>query len=147
MPGITGEITIARPVEEVFDFVADETKEPQYNPDMVRADRQTDGPIGTGTRYSAAVRSGGRTTEMTIEVTAYERPTLLASATTLAQADIAYVLRFEPVPEGTRMRWTGQVRPHGALRLLGPLVTWVGARQERRNWERLKAHLEAVSPP
>jgi uncharacterized protein YndB with AHSA1/START domain len=142
MPDITGEITIARPVEEVFDFVADQSREPEYNPGMVRAEKVTAGPIGTGTRFRSAVRSGGRTAEMTIEMTAYERPTLLASTTTLAQADIAYLLRFEPVPGGTRMSWSGRVRPYGALRLLGPLVTWMGARQERRNWTRLKTHLE-----
>lgn len=35
---IEGEITIARPVEVVFDFVADATNEPRYNPSMVRAE-------------------------------------------------------------------------------------------------------------
>ena len=34
---IEGEIVITRPVEEVFDFVADERNEPRYNPHMRRA--------------------------------------------------------------------------------------------------------------
>jgi uncharacterized membrane protein len=29
---VTGEIVIERPIDEVFDFVADERNEPQYNP-------------------------------------------------------------------------------------------------------------------
>ena len=32
---------IARPVEEVFDFVADERNEPRYNPRMLRAEKLT----------------------------------------------------------------------------------------------------------
>lgn len=48
---IEGEITIGRPVEAVFDYVADQTNEPQYDPNMVRAEKVTAGPIGKGTRF------------------------------------------------------------------------------------------------
>ena len=86
----------------------------------------------------------GRTVEMLIACTGYDRPTLFATTTTMAQADISYTLRFEPVDASTRMRWAGQVRPKGGFRLLGPLITWIGRRQERRIWASLKAHLETA---
>jgi hypothetical protein len=57
---------------------------------------------------------------MLIENTDYDRPRLLASTTTMKQIDIAYTLKFELVADGTRMRWSGEVRPKGGLRLLGP---------------------------
>jgi hypothetical protein len=79
-----------------------------------------------------------------IECTSYDRPKLFATTTTMAQADISYTLRFDPAAAGTRMRWSGQVRPKGALRLLGPLITWLGTRQEQRIWASLKKHLEAT---
>jgi uncharacterized protein YndB with AHSA1/START domain len=145
MARIEGEITISRPVDMVFDYVADQTNEPQYNSSMVRAEKVTAGPIGKGTRFRSAVRSAGRTAEMLIEFTDYNRPRLLASTTTMKQADVEYMLRFEPVPEGTRMRWSGQVRPKGAFRLLGPLITWLGRRQEQQIWQSMKNHLEG--PP
>ena len=88
----------------------------------------------------------GRTAEMLIEYTGYDRPMLLASATTMQQADISYTLRFEPSAAGTRMRWSGQARPKGAFRLLGPVITWMGIRQEQRIWTSLKEHLEAAPP-
>lgn len=144
MARIEGQITIGRPVEVVFDFVADQTNEPQYNPKMVRAEKETAGPIGKGTRFRSAVRSGGRTAEMLIENTGYDRPRLLVSTTTMKQMDIAYTLEFEPRADGTRMRWSGEVRPKGGLRLLGPLVTWMGTRQEQRIWSSLKSHLEGA---
>lgn len=34
--------------------------------------------------------------------------------------------------EGTRMRWSGRVRPKDATRLAGPLITRLGKRQEQR---------------
>ena len=144
MAGIEGEILIDQPVDVVFDYVADQSNEPQYNPRMVRAEKITPGPVGKGTQFRSAVASMGRTAEMLIECTGYDRPTLLASATTMAQADFSYVLTFEPAAAGTRMRWSGQVRPKGAFRLLGPVITWLGIRQEQRIWASLKQHLEAA---
>ena len=144
MTGIEGEILIGQPVDVVFDYVADQSNEPQYNPRMVRAEKITPGPVGKGTQFRSAVASMGRTAEMLIEYTGYDRPTLLASTTTMAQADFSYLLTFEPAAAGTRMRWSGQVRPKGAFRLLGPVITWLGIRQEQRIWASLKQHLEAA---
>ena len=53
MAHIEGEILIKRPVEEVFDFVADERHEPRFNPHMLTAEKVSDGLIGKGTRTSA----------------------------------------------------------------------------------------------
>jgi Polyketide cyclase / dehydrase and lipid transport len=144
MARINGEIVIGRPVDVVFDYVADQSNEPRYNPRMVRAEKITPGPVGTGTRFRSAVASMGRTAEMLIEYTGYERPTRLSSATTMQQADISYTLTFEPTASGTRMRWSGQVRPKGAFKLLGPLIAQLGRHQEQRIWASLKQHLEAT---
>jgi hypothetical protein len=46
MANISGEILINRPVEQVFDFVADQRNEPIYNPRMLRSEKITEGPIG-----------------------------------------------------------------------------------------------------
>lgn len=143
MARIAGDIVIDRPVGVVFDYVADQSNEPQYNPQMVRAGKMTAGPVGVGTRFRSAVASIGRTAEMVIECTGYDRPRRLDSTTTMQQADVSYTLTFEPAGTGTRMRWSGQVRPKGAYRLLGPMITWMGRRQERRIWTSLKHRLEA----
>jgi len=81
---------------------------------------------------------------MLIEYTGYDRPRLFTTTTTMAQADISYTLRFEPAATGTRMRWSGRVQPKGAIRLVGPLITWLGKRQEQRIWASLKRRLEAM---
>jgi hypothetical protein len=146
MARIEGEIVIGRPVDVVFDYVADQRNEPQYNPRMVQAEKITAGPVGKGTQFRSAVASMGRTAEMLIECTGYDRPTLIASTTRMPQAEISYTLTFAPAAAGTRMRWSGQVRPKGAVKLLSPVITWMGIRQEQRIWTSLKKHLEAARP-
>ena len=43
---------------------------------------------------------------MLIKYTAYDRPRLLASTTSMATADIQGAITFSTHPSGTRMRWS-----------------------------------------
>jgi uncharacterized protein YndB with AHSA1/START domain len=142
---ISGEIVIERPVDEVFDVVADERNEPRYNPRLVSVEKLSSGPIGVVTRWRAVMKRRRRQIPMTIEVTAYERPRRLASRTRLASMEIEGELSFEPVSTGTRMRWCWRLQPRGALKPLGPLIARQGERQEAAIWGGLKRFLEAPS--
>jgi hypothetical protein len=142
MARITGEIVIDRTTEEVFDFVSDERNEPAYNPEMLSVDKVSDGPIGSGTRFRAAMKSGRRTLPMDLQFTTFLRPARLGSHSSFAGVAIDGELTFEPRGEATLMHWTWDVAPGGALRLLSPLVAWMGRRQERRIWSELKRVLE-----
>jgi len=139
---IEGAIIIARPVDEVFDFVADERNEPKYNPRMVRVDKLTPGPIAKGTRWLATIESRGRPLEMDMEVTDYTRPNRLGSTTSMSTAEIRGAVTFEPDSAGTRMRWSWELQPKGMLKLIGPLFTRMGRRQEAEIWAGLKRYLE-----
>jgi hypothetical protein len=143
MAEVHGEVVIHRAIEEVFDFVADMRYEPRYNPRMVRVEKLTDGSIGRGTRFLAQTRSFGRPVSMTVEFTEYKRPRRLGSRTRTLGLDIEGVLTFEPVPDGTRLRWSWVLKPRGLLVLLGPAVAWMGQRQEQAIWTGLKRALEA----
>jgi Polyketide cyclase / dehydrase and lipid transport len=142
MGRISGEILIKRPVEQVFDYVADQRNERLYNPRISNSEKITDGPIGVGTRFRATAQSGRREIEMLIEVTEYQRPRRFGSRTTMSAADIDGGLTFEPVDGATRMSWSWDVRPTGSLRLLAPLVARLGRRQEQTIWTALKDQLE-----
>lgn len=143
---VRGQIVIDRPVDEVFAYVADERNEPSYNPAMVKVDKLTDGPVGTGTRYRATVVARGRPMEMFIETTDLQAPTTLSSVTAMSWARIAGTLSFTPEGAATRMTWDWQVTPARFSRLLSPLVVRVGRRQETRIWAQLKKVLESSTP-
>jgi hypothetical protein len=59
MARMEGEIVIGRPVEEVFDFVADSRNEPSFNPAMAGVELLTALPIGRGTRFRARMGKAG----------------------------------------------------------------------------------------
>ena len=141
MPQVVGEIVINRPVEQVFDFVADERNEPQFNPKVRTVEKVTPGPVGEGTRFRAQVKARRRTAEMSVELTAYDRPRRLMS-----NMEIEGTLTFDPVPEGTRMRWSWDLAPRGTLRLATPVIGLIGRRQERTIWTSLKHLLERDTP-
>jgi hypothetical protein len=143
MSRVEGEIIISRPVEEVFDFVADERNEPRYNPRMLGAEQISEGPIGVGTRFRTEVETMGRTMPMIVEFTKYERPRRFGSVTRSSMMETEGALTFELVSGGTRMRWSWDVRPRGMLKLMAPIVGVIGRRQEQGIWGNLKRLLES----
>ena len=147
MAEVNGEILIERPVEEVFDFVADQENEPQYNAEMRVARRTTEGPIGVGTSFHAEMTGRGRVVPMTIRVTEFERPRRIRERVEMQSMDLTGGLDFEPTDDGTRMRWHWDLRPNGVLRFMGPLVASMGRRQERRIWTGLKRLMESRAVP
>ena len=146
MATVSGEILINKPVDQVFDYVADQRNETSYNPRMLRSEKITDGPIGVSTRFRATARSGRRVVEMLIEVTEYDRPRKLGSRTTMSSIDVDGKLTFAPRGRATLMRWNWEVSPRGPMRLLSPLVVLLGRRQEQRIWTGLKNQLEESGP-
>lgn len=142
MARVAGEIIINRPTEEVFDFVADERNEPRYNHEMVRCELVTEEPIGQGSRFHAEISMRSRPVQIIIEFTDFQRPRLLASASHLSTMEIEGRLTFDPVSAGTRMSWSWELHPRGALKLLSPLVARMGRRHEERIWTELKHVLE-----
>ena len=144
MARVQGEIVIERPVEVVFDCVANQRNEPTYNPRMLRSEKLTDGPVDVGTRFRAVVRSVRRPIDMLIEVTEHKRPTRFGSRTTMSSADIEGGLTFVPVAGGIWMTWSWEISPKGPLRLPTPLVVRLRRRQEKTCWTGLKQYLEGA---
>ena len=149
MARVRGSIDIERPVDEVFDVVADQTREPLYNPAMTACYRVDEGPIGVGTRFVATVLTRGKPHEVEIEVTGFERPAEISSRSVMGRSTVTGRVRFDSVGSGTRLSWDWDVRVGAGGRVLGPLVSVMGGRQERAIWGGLKCYLEdgaAVHP-
>jgi hypothetical protein len=89
----------------------------------------------------------GRPAEISIEIIGYERPRRLTDSIHLSTMEIRGGLTFDPVPAGTRMRWSWELLPRGVFKLLGPLVARIGRRQEQRIWAGLKRVMEGQTAP
>jgi uncharacterized protein YndB with AHSA1/START domain len=143
MPHINGEVTIAAPVSEVFDMVADERNEPRYNPRIVRAEKVTEGPVGRGARFVAEPKSMGAKGEMTLEVLEYERPHRLHNVVRSSYMQVDGTLTFQEVDGGTRLSWDWNMGLVGPMRVLSPVLAIIGPSWERRNWVGLKEYMES----
>jgi polyketide cyclase/dehydrase/lipid transport protein len=142
MARIAGEILIGRPVDVVFDYVADSRNEPSFNPAMAGVELLTPLPIGAGTRFRA--RMGRAGTQMLVELTDFGRPHRRGSRTTSSMMQTSGALTFAADGAGTLMSWDWQVHPKGWMRMLGPLFGSLGGRMERRIWTSMKRYLEST---
>jgi hypothetical protein len=140
MATIEGQILIGRPVEEVFDFVADSRNEPSFNPAMAGVELLTPLLTGRGTRFRARNGPGGHADAGGADRVRPAAPARLAHS----QLDDAHLrgLTVAAGGDGTVMSWDWQVRPTGWMRMLGPLSGPLGGRMERRIWTSLKRYLE-----
>ena len=105
MLSISGDILIRRPVGAVFDYLADERNESDFNPRLLQARKTTAGPIGVGTRFHVVMSSLGRPVPMTVTITEHDRPLRLGSVTRMPGMAIAGTLTFTPDEGRTRMHW------------------------------------------
>lgn len=142
MSRIRGSLTIARPVEVVFDTVADQRGEPRYNPRMSSCVMVTGHAIGAGSIFEATMRGRRQPMTVTVEYTRYQRPHLIASRSRLPGVVVDGQLRCEAIGEGTRLSWDWTVTTTGITRFAGPLITLIGRRQERAIWSGLRHLLE-----
>jgi uncharacterized protein YndB with AHSA1/START domain len=132
-------VQIARPVEAVFDFLADARNEPTWLPGARTVALQTPEPIGPGTRFAGEYAGAGA---VALELVTFERPTRLTIRA------IARIVRFDdaitltPEDGGTRLRAVMDAQPRGPMRLLGPLMGRTMRRQFAANWLELKRFLE-----
>ena len=115
----TGRVSVDRPAEEVFDFVADLENEPEFNPDASNIRKTTDGPIGLGTTYEEDVKPLGH---FVVRIHEYERPTLLGFDARNPRADIRVLFRFTPRGAATDVAAEIEMAMKGPLRLLEPIL-------------------------
>ncbi len=132
-------VTIARPREEVFDYIADARHQRRWNPVCKAMEQTTPGAIGTGTRFHGRFQSVG---EMDVEITEYERPSRLFHRAYPWLADVTHLWVFTPVDGGTRLEQHGEMKPKGWGWLAAPLMPLIVRRNLRDTAIALKRELE-----
>jgi uncharacterized membrane protein len=135
----TNQITIDRPIDEVFGFVADFENVPKWNYYVLDVRKTSDGPVGVGTTFHQ-VR---KTDEQDFRIVVY-RPDRQVTIETLpsSKPEFEMSFRFEPKGAGT------QITDHWRLDTgRNPLLERLGARRIKsavlENLGKLKELLEA----
>jgi carbon monoxide dehydrogenase subunit G len=119
-----GTVTVDRPIEAVFDFLADGENDPKFSPRVQEIRKTTEGPVGVGTVYASTVKDAGMTTKREFKLTEFERPTRIRwteiSQNSITATEGGYDLA--PDGEGTRVRIYNVLEGHGIGKLIAPLA-------------------------
>ena len=137
-------VEINLPPEEVFDYVADPENLPGWSSLVLEVQKETQGELREGDRYTSVAKFLGRTFETPLEVTAQEPPRR-QSARSIGGPflqEYTYILE-EAAGGGTRLTLVAEGEPGGFFRLVGPLLEVAGRRQFKTDLANLKDLLEA----
>lgn len=134
--------TVAAPIEEVFDLVADFGRLSEWDPNVVLSELVAGTPLEPGARFQVNVRFLGITAGLVYELVDIAAPTraeYLATGSTLTSRDTVVLA---PGDTGTRIDFRADVELRGYGRLLGPLIQFVSKRQATAALAGLRRALE-----
>jgi uncharacterized protein YndB with AHSA1/START domain len=135
-------VTVKRPAQQVFGYLADGTHNRQWRPGVLEIER-TSAANGEGATYRQVMAGpGGRRIDGDYQITVYDPPRRLEFQVTAGPARPAGVFELSENPDqSTRIRFALDLSPAGLMRLMTPVI----ARQMRREvtqLDNLKAILE-----
>lgn len=118
-------INIDRPIEAVFDFLADGENDLKFSTRLREIKKITPDPAGVGTVYRSKARDLGRTAVHDIEITAFERPTTIrwreVSKGPVVLVDGGYTLR--ELVGATELTFHGDLEGRGFGKLIEAFVS------------------------
>lgn len=147
MARIEAMVTIARPVEEVFQFLLDLDRNLLSDDSDVESVVKTpDGPTAPGTIVRIRQRVLGRTAESVTRFTAIERDRRIEWDGSVGPMRPHAAFELESVDQKTRLTFRADPNPVGPFKLLSPLFARIGRSVWHKRLERIKTAIESRSP-
>jgi uncharacterized protein YndB with AHSA1/START domain len=142
----TAKIVVDRPIEEVWDYIADVENMERWVVGVSETAKVND-IDGVGARYESKYTYAGKTHDMAYEVTSFEPPTRFAITAPTGPFAFDAELELRETGQGTELT---NVLDAGAdsrfttvmFTVLRPLMRWIMARQLKKELVTLKEDLE-----
>jgi uncharacterized membrane protein len=135
------EVTIDRPVADVFAYVTNVRNVPEWQQSAVSAEW-----LEEGRRYRERRQFMGRQADVELEITALEPDRRFDVRAVKSPVELEIRHSFDAVDGRTRLRVHAEAKLGGALRLAAGMAKKQAESQFRRDFERLKTVLEASGP-
>jgi uncharacterized membrane protein len=133
-------VTVQRPVDEVFAFLADALNEPKWRPEVI-AIRLVSGS-GLGAVYAQTMKGpGGRSIVADFRITRYDEPTRMDFEVIAGPVRPTGTYALRDAGSGaTEVTFTMDLKPRGLMVLASPMLNRV-VRTEVRNLDHVPAAL------
>jgi uncharacterized membrane protein len=148
MAPIRSSVEIARKPEDVFAYLDDLSRHPEWQDSLVSVQIETPGPTRVGTRIKQTRQTPGGKRTMTVGVTAHDPPRRVAFRGLDGPIRPTGEVILEAVDDGARTRLTQELDlvGHRLGKLLVPLIRSQVRKEIPRNQEKLRANLEQPQP-
>jgi uncharacterized membrane protein len=143
MPSFESRIKIERPIDEVFAFVADQSKLSQWQTGLVESGLTSEGPTDVGSTYRYVFELFGRSLEATGVITEFEPPRMYGFKAVSGSFPVSGSFTFVETWGGTRVTFAGELQQKGVSRMAGRMMGPMLETQLDANFERLKEILES----
>lgn len=133
------------PPEVVFDAMTDPDQFRHWMNGFVRAEVQTDGPIGVGTRIAETRKFKGHEATEVFEITHYEPPRAISMHVDSCMKSVYdFDFRFEPEGGGTRMVMDARIEGGGCMtKIMGKAMAGMFKKAMQKDWDNLERYLQS----
>lgn len=135
-------ITIDGPIDEVFAYLSDVERHPDWVGTVITTKKTSDGPMGLGATFLEEGKVLGKRAEITWEITAYEPPHTIQQRMQLGQAHAVLTATLEASNGGTKVTILQEGDTGGLFKLADPIVGRLLNKQLATDLETLKALIE-----
>jgi uncharacterized protein YndB with AHSA1/START domain len=142
MAGFEVTVDVARPPAEVFAYLTDVSKLPEWQ--ATASEAEIDGAVRLGARIRERRHFLGRDVRTELEVTTYDPPRRFDVRSHGGPAELAIRHTLSPTDEGTRLRAEVDVTLGRMLRIAAQGALKLAEREFRGDFARLKELLEAT---
>ncbi|MBQ1092575.1 SRPBCC family protein [Streptomyces sp. B93] len=140
-------VDINRPIDKVFDYLADGRNDPQFSPRVQRIERVPDAPTTVGTLFRSTVKDAGMKTAREFRITDLQAPARIrwteTSKNTVTVREGGYDLVALP-GGGTQVRIFNELEGHGVGKLLVGLALAAARRDAPAFGTRIRTAAEAA---
>ena len=133
-------VDVNRPPSEVFAYITDADRLPEWQSGAVEA--QWQGEKARGAHIREVRKFLGRRMETELEVTEYEPDRRFGLRAVSGPVPFSVTQVLEPRDGGTRLSFIGEGEPGGFFKLAEPIVARVAERQFKNDFETMKDILE-----
>jgi dehydrogenase/reductase SDR family protein 12 len=110
------------PMAAAFAYVADFSRQSEWDPNTLTSKRIDDGELGVGARFALDVKLGRKAAPMEYRITEYQVPSKVVLVGEGSGVWTEDVITFAETPTGTRVDYAAEIKLSGLLGVAQPLL-------------------------